>query len=118
MNGRRIASAIILMSGAFALPALAQQAAPQQESRTEQRAENAGEAVTDAWITTKVKTDLLATENVGGTNIDVDTKKGVVTLTGTVKSQAEADKAVSVAKGIKGVTSVTSNLRVAGAANE
>ena len=47
-----------------------------------------------------------------GSAIDVDTKNGVVTLTGTVESQAEADKAVSVAKGIRGVTNVKSKLKV------
>lgn len=72
----------------------------------------AGEAITDSWITTKVKADLLATEDVSGTDINVDTKDGVVTLTGRVKSKAEADKAVSVARGIKGVARVESQLSV------
>ena len=58
--------------------------------------------VTDTWITTKVKTDLLATKDVSGTEI----KDGVVTLAGTVATQAEVDKAVASAKAIKGVTRV------------
>lgn len=72
----------------------------------------AGEAVSDAWITTKVKADLVATSDVPGTAIDVDTKDGVVTLTGTVGTQAEADKAQSVASLIKGVKRVDSQLTV------
>jgi osmotically-inducible protein OsmY len=44
-------------------------------------------------------------------NVDTD-NKGVVTLSGTVKTQAEADKAVSIARQTKGVASVTNNLKV------
>ncbi len=62
--------------------------------------------VTDSWITTKVKTDLLATKHVSGTEVKVETVNGVVTLSGTVKTQAEHDKAVAVAKRIEGVKSV------------
>lgn len=64
--------------------------------------------VTDAWITTKVKADLLTSGDVSGTDVKVETKNGIVTLTGTVATQAEYDKAVSVAKGIDGVKSVKS----------
>src|SRR5687768_4784411 len=46
----------------------------------------------DAWITTKVKSDLLATPDVSGLAIDVDTKNGVVMLKGSVDSKAQADK--------------------------
>jgi len=71
----------------------------------------------DTWITTKVKSDLLATDNVSGTDVSVETKNGVVWLSGSVKTQAEHDKAVSVAKGIEGVKKVdASKLKVAGAA--
>lgn len=62
--------------------------------------------VTDTWITTKVKADLLATENVSGLDIKVETVDGVVTLTGAVASQSQKDKAVAVTKQIKGVKSV------------
>lgn len=83
---------------------------PQQASKTASE-----EPVTDAWITTKVKGDLLATRNVSGTDIKVETSNGLVTLSGTVKSQAEHDKAVATAKAIKGVKSVdASQLKVAG----
>ena len=66
----------------------------------------AKEATSDTWITTKVKADLLATENVSGLDIKVETVDGVVTLTGAVASQAQKDKAVEVAKQIKGVKRV------------
>jgi hyperosmotically inducible protein len=71
-----------------------------------------GETIDDATITTRVKTALLNDPDVGGMRIDVDTFKGVVTLSGAVKSQAEADKAVTIARKINGVSDVKSTLQV------
>lgn len=71
-----------------------------------------GETIDDATITTRVKTALLNDPDVGGMKIDVDTFKGVVTLSGAVKSQAEADKAVTIARRTSGVSSVKSTLQV------
>ena len=104
---------IIAIAAALSIPAFAfaQEAIPKPETN-EQPMSQAGEAVTDTWITTKVKSDLLATKDVSGSEIKVDTKDGVVTLTGNVETQAEADKAKSVAAGIKGVTSVDSQITV------
>ena len=104
-----IASMLVLATAAPS--ALAQEALPKSDAKDSTTTE-AGEAVTDAWITTKVKADLLATDGVSGTTINVDTSNGVVTLTGTVNSSAEADKAVTVARGIKGVARVDSQLSV------
>lgn len=71
---------------------------------------------TDTWITTKVKAELLTTKDVSGMEIKVETVNGVVTLSGTVASKVEADRAIAAAKGIKGVTRVDSSaLMVAGA---
>lgn len=76
-------------------------------SEPEENAQNdSSQPVTDTWITTKVKADLLATENVSGLDIKVETVDGVVTLTGAVTSQAQKDKAVEVARQIKGVKRV------------
>jgi len=69
---------------------------------------DSNEPVSDSWITTKVKADLLASSNVPGTEVKVETVNGVVSLSGTVATQAEKDKAVTTAKGIKGVTRVDS----------
>ena len=79
---------------------------------TTNAATKAGEAVGDAAVTAKVKTALLADDNVKGLRIDVDTKDNVVTLNGSADSKANADKAVTIAKGIDGVKSVSSNLTV------
>lgn len=71
----------------------------------------------DTWITTKVKADLLTTDNVPGMEIKVETVNGVVMLSGMVSSAAEKDRAVTVARGIQGVKQVdASNLRVTGGA--
>ena len=68
----------------------------------------------DPGITAAVKTKLLADSMVSGLRIDVDTENGVVTLTGDVKSRAEADRAVMLARKTDGVTRVVNNLKVAG----
>lgn len=66
----------------------------------------------DAWITSTVKTKLLADDKVGGLNIDVDTSSGMVTLTGTVSSAAERNRAIQVAKGTEGVKGVNDRLTI------
>ena len=107
--------AITAMAALLSMPVLAwaQESTPKPETN-ETPAVRAGEEVSDAWITTKVKSDLMVTGDVPGTGIDVDTKDGVVTLTGTVESQAVADKAKSVARNIEGVKRVESKLTVQG----
>lgn len=71
-----------------------------------------GETIDDATVTTRVKTALLNDPDVGGLRIDVDTFKGVVTLSGRVKSKTEEEKAVAIARKINGVTSVKSTLQI------
>jgi hyperosmotically inducible protein len=67
---------------------------------------------TDAGITAAVKSKLLADPDTSGLAIDVDTNKRVVTLTGTVKSDAEKTEAMQTARGVDGVTSVIDRLTV------
>jgi hyperosmotically inducible periplasmic protein len=71
-----------------------------------------GETVDDATVTTRVKTALLNDPDVGGLRIDVDTFKGVVTLSGAVKTPAERDKAIGIARKMTGVKDVKSTLQV------
>jgi osmotically-inducible protein OsmY len=71
-----------------------------------------GETIDDTTITTRVKTAMLNDPAVGGTSIDVDTYKGVVTLSGRVKSQAEHEQAVALARKVDGVTEVKDALQV------
>lgn len=71
-----------------------------------------GETIDDTTITTRVKTAMLNDPNVGGLRIDVDTFKGVVTLSGRVKNQAERDQAIALARTIDGVSEVKDALQV------
>ena len=72
----------------------------------------AGETITDAAITTAVKAKVLADTTTPGMKIDVDTKDAIVTLTGTVASRAEADRAAARARDTNGVKNVVNNLKV------
>ena len=69
-----------------------------------------GETVTDSGITISVKSRLLDDPDVKGLKIDVDTRDGVVFLTGSVRSDSEKEKAIQLAKETKGVRDVQSNL--------
>jgi hyperosmotically inducible periplasmic protein len=75
-------------------------------------ADRAGEAISDAAITTAVKSKFLADTSTPGLKIDVDTKDGIVTLNGTVRSKAEVDRAMTLARETNGVKRVVSNLRI------
>jgi hyperosmotically inducible protein len=69
-------------------------------------------AGTDAGVTSKIKSQFASDDLVKARNIDVDTKEGVVTLTGTVGSREEESKALSIARGTKGVSQVVDNISV------
>jgi osmotically-inducible protein OsmY len=71
-----------------------------------------GAYVDDSWITTKVKSEMVANHDVKAHNISVSTAKGVVTLTGTAETWHEKEKAAEIARGIKGVTAVENDIRV------
>ena len=68
--------------------------------------------VDDTLITTKVKAKMAKDKQVSAINIHVKTVNGVVELSGTAKSMDESSKAASLASGIKGVKSVTNNIKV------
>lgn len=68
--------------------------------------------VEDTWITTKVKSSLLADTDTSGLQIEVETNNGVVGLSGQLDSQEQVDAAVRIAEGIEGVVEVdASDLR-------
>lgn len=68
--------------------------------------EDSQQPVSDSWITAKVKADLLVTEETKGLDINVTTTNGVVTLSGKLDNAMQIDKAVAVARAIRGVGSV------------
>ena len=74
--------------------------------------EGTGEYIDDSVITTKVKAAVLNEPSLKSAEINVETFKGVVQLSGFVNSEADISKAASLAKGIKGVTSVKNDMRL------
>jgi osmotically-inducible protein OsmY len=68
-------------------------------------------AVEDGWITTKIKGEYAADEQVKARQIAVTTEHGVVRLSGKVDSEAEAKRAITVALETKGVVAVDSDLQ-------
>ena len=74
--------------------------------------ETAGEYASDAAITTRVKSSFASDERVAATAINVETMKGVVQLSGFAKSQAEKDRAASLARQAKGVQGVKNDIVV------
>src|SRR5512140_2335660 len=76
------------------------------------RHEGTGEYVDDTVITTKVKTAIFEESSLKSAEINVETYKGVVQLSGFVSSAAAENKAVAVARGVNGVKSVRNDMRV------
>lgn len=80
-------------------------------SSTPQR-EGTGQYIDDSVITGKVKAALIEDTLTKATEINVETFKGVVQLSGFVSSQAAANRAVVLASGISGVKSVKNDMRL------
>jgi osmotically-inducible protein OsmY len=92
--------AVLMMIAVFAACA----STPQQSST--------GEVVDDSVITTKIKTQLANDEFLKSFQISVETRKGIVELSGFVDSQKAKDKADQIARGVDGVKSVKNALIV------
>ncbi|MHB1215892.1 MAG: BON domain-containing protein [Thiobacillus sp.] len=78
----------------------------------ERKADQAGQAIDDAAITTSIKGKYLADDTLKGLDISVETQQGVVTLTGSVQSDSAKELATTIAQGVDGVTSVNNQLTV------
>jgi hyperosmotically inducible protein len=78
---------------------------------TEKR-EGTGQYIDDTVITTKVKAALVEDPLTKAIEINVETFKGVVQLSGFVASQAAADRAIELARGVAGVRSVKNDMRI------
>jgi len=97
----------VLVVAPAAAPTSGRDEAPRERARDETS------AMGDAGITAAVKTKMLADTDVGGLKIDVDTKDGVVSLTGNVASAVEKRRAVEIARETDGVKSVRDQLKIA-----
>ncbi|MBU1247973.1 MAG: BON domain-containing protein [Proteobacteria bacterium] len=74
--------------------------------------EGTGEYIDDSVITTKVKAMIFNDDTLKSSEINVETYKGVVQLSGFVSSQANIDRAVVVAAQVDGVKSVKQNMQL------
>jgi len=74
--------------------------------------EKSGAYVDDSVITSKVKTEMATDKEVKAHNINVNTTRGVVTLTGTAATIQESQKAAQIARNVAGVKSVDNQLKV------
>ncbi len=102
----KLATTCFVMIGSLLAPVAAYAAADRHEDRKDAKA-----WVKDSKITVKIKAKLAAEKISSLAKISVDTDaKGAVLLSGNVRTQQEADKAVSIARGTEGVTSVQSEL--------
>jgi osmotically-inducible protein OsmY len=71
-----------------------------------------GEVVDDTVITTKVKALYVEDTAVNALNVNVETFKGVVQLSGFANNQTEINRATEIARGVKGVSSVKNDIRL------
>ncbi len=83
-----------------------------KEDTSAPKKESAGEYIDDSVITAKVKKAVFDESTLKSSEINVETYKGVVQLSGFVNSQADIYKAIEVANSVKGVTSVKNDMRV------
>lgn len=97
MKNKMFASLAVL-AFAFAAPAMAQK--------------TAGNMVDDGSIVTQVKASLVGAKGVPSTDVNVEVYKGVVLLSGFVKTQAEKDAAGAAAKGVKDAASVRNEIAI------
>jgi hyperosmotically inducible protein len=114
MNAKLTTSAILI--GALSLPVtgFAAETNPTGPSTNPDAQRSPVKTVIkDSMITAKIKAAMAKDKQVSALNIKVDTDdKGIVTLSGKAKNQAEADKAVALARSVEGVVSVQNNIQV------
>lgn len=99
---RRLLVASLVITAAAALGACASTA----------RTEGTGEYVDDTVITTRVKAAVLNDPQLKSAEINVETFKGRVQLSGFVRSQADINHAVVLARAVKGVNAVANDMRL------
>ena len=78
----------------------------------ERQPQETGGGIRDGWLTMKIHAQFVTEAALEGSDIDVDSANGVVTLTGTVASEAGRTRAVSIAKTTEGVKNVVDKLRI------
>ena len=74
--------------------------------------EKTGAYVDDAWITSKIKSEMVADKSVKARDITVNTTKGVVTLSGRAETWEESNRAAEIANSVKGVKEVENHIHI------
>ncbi len=90
------------------------EAAGTAADKTKEAAGATAGAASDTWVTTKVKSKIVGDKTLKGSDISVSTDNGIVTLTGTAKSEAARNRAIALAKATKGTKEVVDKTTVAG----
>lgn len=103
----------VLVIGAGATSAMAERSSGGLVVTPASQVKDAAKEVKDFWIKTKLHSQFAVEDRLEGSNIDVDIKRGVVTLNGTVETEAARARAVEITKSTDGVKSVTNNLTLA-----
>jgi len=80
--------------------------------KTQEGLSKTGEAITDTWITTKIKADMVNEDALHDSDVSVHTNNHIVTLSGTVMSPAGRARAVEIAKTTKGVSRVIDKITI------
>ena len=109
---RRLVSSLVVLGFLGGVSLMAQRPASQDKPAPKQE-RGAGQAITDGWITMKIHAQFVTEEALDGSDIDVDTRNGVVTLTGTIPTEAGRTRAVAIVKATEGVKNVSDKLRIA-----
>ena len=117
MKSIHIINLVILSSALSFLPCYATESNSADTTTKSEHAKDSVHPMDDAAITTKVKSEyvrqkLFDAKDISVMSVKVVTTNGVVSLTGTVKTQAEADNAVKYAKAVNGVKKVKSKIVV------
>jgi osmotically-inducible protein OsmY len=118
---KHVALAVAIAAAASGVALMAQEQKPDEtkiviKDDTTPRVKKATKVVSDASITTAVKTRLMKDKAARSTSIDVDTKDGVVTVRGTVPTAADKTRIEKLVRNTTGVKSVNDELTIGGTA--
>lgn len=72
----------------------------------------AEKAISDTWITTKVRSNLVFSSGTSGSDVNIDTNNGVVTLTGKARTNAQKELIERIAEDVTGVKDVKNSLQI------
>jgi hyperosmotically inducible protein len=111
MKLRHIDTALILLVGMLAIPAL--HAADKSSTGPAERAgQSSGQYIDDATLTTKVKVALLSDNLLSAFEVKVNTERGIVTLSGEVDKPETIQRAIKLTSAVPGVKAINTHLMV------